>query len=184
MITIRLSRTGKRHKPQYRIVVQEKHRDPWSPALEVLGTYNPHTSPSTIELKEERIKHWLENGAQPSESVQNMFINAGLMEAEKAKSVTISKKRSAKLEEKKANDKAKSAEAAEAKKAEAEAKVAEEAAAKEEAAKEEAAPEVETVPEETKEETPAEEVKEESAPEAKAEEAAPAEEEKKEKSAE
>ena len=183
MITIRLSRTGKRHKPQYRIVVQEKHRDPWSPAMEILGTYNPNTSPSTIELNEERIKHWLEQGAQPSNTIHNMLVNAGIIKDDKAKAVTISKKRASKLEEKQAEAKAKKAEAVEAKKAEKEAKAAEEAAAKEETAKAETAPEAEVAAEETKEEAPKEEVKEETAPEAKAEEEAPAKEEKKEESA-
>ena len=178
MLTIRLSRTGKRHKPQYRIVLQEKGRDPWSPAQEILGTYNPHTSPSTINLEEERITYWLGMGAQPSNTVANMLMNAGLMKADKkAKSVAISKKRAGKLtekaaeaeeakkaaaEKKKADDEA----AAEAKKAETEAKKveaeaakaaeAEAAAAPAEEVKEEAAPEA---TEEKKEEAPAEEVK-------------------------
>ncbi len=168
MLTIRLSRTGKRHKPQYRIVLQEKGRDPWAPAQEILGTYNPHTSPSTIELKEERITHWLGKGAQPSNTVANMLINAGLMKSDKkAKSVAISKKRAGKLtekaaaqeeakkaaaEKKKADDEA----AAEAKKAEAEAKKAEAEAVKAAEAEKPAEAPVEEVKEEVKEETPAE----------------------------
>lgn len=101
MLTIRLSRTGKRHKPQYRIVVQEKQHDPWSPAIEIIGTYNPHTEPNTIKFKEDRVKHWLEVGAQPSNTVHNMLVNAGMIEADKAKSVTISNKREKKMEDKK-----------------------------------------------------------------------------------
>lgn len=160
MLTIRLSRTGKRHKPQYRIVVQEKQHDPWSPALEVVGHYNPHTKPSTIELKEDRIKEWLAKGAQPSNTVHNMLINAGLIKADKAKSVAISNKRSAKMTEKKAEAENKAAEAAAAK-AEAEAAAAaapaEEAPAEEKPAEEPKEETTEEKKDETSEEVPAEE---------------------------
>lgn len=140
MLTIRLTRTGKRHKPQYRIVLQEKGRDPWSPAIENLGTYNPHTSPSTIELKEERITHWLSMGAQPSNTVHNMLVNAGIIkEGKKVKAVSISKKRKTKLATKDAEKAEKTAEAKTKAKetAEAEKAVAKEASAKPEAPKEE-----------------------------------------------
>jgi len=150
MVTIRLSRTGKKHAPQYRIVVQQKHTDPWSPAIEIVGTYNPRTNPSTIELKEESIKKWIANGAQPSNTVHNILVNAGIIEEKKKKkAVAVSNKRRAKLAEKKAEKEAKKAEAAEkAKEAEA---PAEEAATKEEA----------PAAEEKAEEAPEEEVKEE-----------------------
>lgn len=152
MLTIRLTRTGKRHKPQYRIVLQEKGRDPWSPALEILGNYNPHTSPSTVELNEERISHWLSMGAQPSNTVHNMLVNAGLIKEEgKAKSVAISNKRKAKLAEKKAEKAEKEAEA------KVKAKEAEEAKI-EEAKKPVEVPQEETTPAEA--EIPAEESKE------------------------
>lgn len=128
MLTIRLSRTGKKHKPQYRIVVQEKHEDPWAPAKEVVGLYNPHTEPSTIELNEEKIKSWLEKGAQPSNTVNNMLINAGIIKGEKAKAVRITKKRATKMEEKKSAEEEAQKAAEEAKKAEEETKKAEEAA--------------------------------------------------------
>ncbi len=132
MVTIRLSRTGKRHAPQYRIVVQQKQTDPWSPAIEVLGTYNPRTNPSTINLKEDRIKEWIANGAQPSETVHNLFVNAGLIEGKKKKAVTISNKRKAKMSEK----------AAAAEEAKAAKKVADaEKVASEEAKEEEVKPE-------------------------------------------
>lgn len=129
MLTIRLSRTGKRHKPQYRVVLQEQGRDPWSPALEILGNYNPHTNPSTVVLKEDRVKHWLSVGAQPSETVHNMLVTAGIIETGKKRSVTISAKRSKKLVQKKTEAEAAAAEKAEKAKAKAEAEAAEKAAA-------------------------------------------------------
>ena len=107
MLTIRLSRTGKKKAPSYRIVLQENHRDPWSPAIEVLGTYNPRAEKDGIVLKEDRIKYWLKHGVQPSNTVHNLFVDAKLMEGEKLSSVTITKRRSAKLGEKVAAEKAK-----------------------------------------------------------------------------
>jgi small subunit ribosomal protein S16 len=159
MLTIRLSRTGKKHAPQYRIVVQEKHTDPWSPAKDVVGIYNPHTSPSTIELKEDKIKDWLAKGAQPSASVQNMLINAGIIKADKAKSVAISNKRAAKMNEKKAEEvEAKAAKDAEAKAAkEAEEQAVKEAAEAEAKVEEAPAEEAATTTQETKVEEVAEE---------------------------
>ena len=42
--------------------------------------YNPRTNPATIKLQEDRIYHWMKNGAQPSESVEQIFKTAGLLE--------------------------------------------------------------------------------------------------------
>ncbi len=130
MLTIRLSRTGKHKAPQYRLVLQEKGRDPWAKAQEILGWYNPTTNPSTYELKEERIKEWISKGAQPSNTVHNLLVTAGVIKSDKKSSITISKKRSGKLEKKKVADAEAKAAKAEKAKAEAEAKKEEEAAAK------------------------------------------------------
>lgn len=166
MITIRLSRTGKHKAPQYRIVVQDKHKDPWSPALEVLGHFNPRRNPVELVLNKERAQYWLSKGAQLSETVHNMFVDQGLVKAEKQSSVNISKKRAKKLEEEKAEaEKAKqeaTAKAEAAKAAEAEAKLAAEEAAKAEAEAAKAAAEAaaaapapEATPEAPAEEAPA-----------------------------
>lgn len=109
MLTIRLSRTGKKKQPYYRIVLQENTRDPWSPAIEVLGNYNPRLERKDAVLEEERIKYWVSKGAQPSATVRNLFIDRGLMKAEKVRKVTITAKRAKKLAEQKA--KAESAQA-------------------------------------------------------------------------
>lgn len=143
MLTIRLSRTGKRHAPQYRIVVQEKTQDPWAPAKEIVGTYNPHTQPSTVELKKERIEYWLEHGAQPSETVHNMLVEAGLIEGDKIDVVHITGKRKEKMAQK-AEEAKEAQEAEKAKKAE-EAEGAQDAEDAEEAPAE--APAEETAPE-------------------------------------
>ncbi|MFA6131066.1 MAG: 30S ribosomal protein S16 [Patescibacteria group bacterium] len=107
MITIRLSRIGKRGQPQYRMVVQDSHRDPWSPAIEVVGLFDPRSNPPRIELQAERIGEWLSKGAQPSSTVHNMLVDAKIIDAKKQKTVTISKKRKAAIDAKKAEAEAK-----------------------------------------------------------------------------
>ncbi|MGB6677149.1 MAG: 30S ribosomal protein S16 [Terriglobales bacterium] len=66
---IRLSRTGARKQPQYRVVVIEKERARNGRPVEVVGTYNPRTEPASIELKRERIDYWVSKGAKMSDRV-------------------------------------------------------------------------------------------------------------------
>jgi small subunit ribosomal protein S16 len=66
---IRLSRTGARKQPQYRVVVIEKERARNGRPVEVVGTYNPRTSPASIDLKRERIDYWVSKGAKMSDRV-------------------------------------------------------------------------------------------------------------------
>lgn len=102
MLTIRLSRIGKKKQPSYRFIVCEKARDPWGKALEILGSYNTLTNPPSMQLDEERAKYWISKGAQPSDTVNNIFIDKGLISGEKRKLMQISKVRKAKLAKKKA----------------------------------------------------------------------------------
>jgi small subunit ribosomal protein S16 len=69
---IRLARFGARKQPYYRIVVIEKDRARNGRSIEVVGTYNPRTSPATLDLKRDRIEYWTKNGAQFSERVQKL----------------------------------------------------------------------------------------------------------------
>jgi small subunit ribosomal protein S16 len=69
VLMIRLARFGARKQPYYRIVVIDKERARNGRAVEVVGTYNPRTSPASVELKRDRIDHWVKNGAQLSERV-------------------------------------------------------------------------------------------------------------------
>lgn len=80
MVKIRLRRVGLRNQPSYRIVAADKEKPRDGRFLEILGFYNPRTDPSTIEVKEDRIYHWLNNGAQPSDSVAMIFKQIGLLE--------------------------------------------------------------------------------------------------------
>ena len=80
MVRIRLRRTGMRRQPSYRIVAAEKERSRDGKFLEILGSYNPRTEPSTVIVKEDRIYHWMKNGAQPSDSVKQIFGYTGVAE--------------------------------------------------------------------------------------------------------
>jgi small subunit ribosomal protein S16 len=80
MVRIRLRKMGLRHQPYYRIVVADRESPRDGRFLEVVGTYNPRTEPSTILIEEERVYHWMGHGAQPSESVAKLFKQIGLAE--------------------------------------------------------------------------------------------------------
>lgn len=73
MVRIRLRRVGLKGQTSYRLVVADKEAPRDGRFIEIVGSYNPRTEPSTIELKEERIYEWLSKGAQPSESVAQIF---------------------------------------------------------------------------------------------------------------
>ena len=97
MLSIRLSRTGKKKQPHYRVIVVDKKRDPWGKSIEILGHRNPRTKETV--LKDERIKYWLGQGAQPSNTVWNMLVEAGIVKGDKRGVTHISKKRSGKAKE-------------------------------------------------------------------------------------
>jgi small subunit ribosomal protein S16 len=80
MVRIRLRRIGLRHQPSYRIMAADKESPRDGRFLEILGSYNPRTNPSTVQVDEEKVYGWLRNGAQPSESVAQVFKSVGLME--------------------------------------------------------------------------------------------------------
>ena len=103
MLTIRLSRVGKKKQPSYRLIVSEKARDPWGKFLENLGTYNPRTNPSTSVFNVERINYWISKGAQTSDTVRNLLIDQKIIEGEKVRKVKISIRRKAKIAKKQAS---------------------------------------------------------------------------------
>ncbi len=80
MVRIRLRRVGFKKQPSYRIVAADKEKQRDGRFLEVMGFYNPRTEPATIEINEERVYDWLNKGAQPSDSVKQIFNTVGLME--------------------------------------------------------------------------------------------------------
>jgi small subunit ribosomal protein S16 len=77
MVRIRLRRVGLKKQPSYRIVAADKEAPRDGRFLEILGFYNPRTEPATINIKEDRVYDWLSKGAQPSESVNQIFTSIG-----------------------------------------------------------------------------------------------------------
>jgi small subunit ribosomal protein S16 len=80
MVRIRLRRIGLKGQPTYRVVAADKESPRDGRFLEILGVYNPRTQPATIHLKEDRVYHWMKNGALPTESVAQVFKSAGLLD--------------------------------------------------------------------------------------------------------
>ena len=76
MLMIRLARMGARKQPYYRVVVIDKERARNGRALEIVGLYNPRTSPATVDLKRDRIEHWVSKGAQVSDRVSKLMSKA------------------------------------------------------------------------------------------------------------
>jgi small subunit ribosomal protein S16 len=76
-VKIRLLRMGKIRNPQYRIVVADSRTKRDGRAIEFVGIYQPKYDPSLIEVKSDRVQHWLSVGAQPSEAVQRILEKTG-----------------------------------------------------------------------------------------------------------
>jgi small subunit ribosomal protein S16 len=74
-------RTGAKKRPSYRIVVKEKQSKRDGACLENLGTYNPTREPAEIKLKAERVRYWLERGAQPTDTVNRLIKQAAKAQA-------------------------------------------------------------------------------------------------------
>jgi len=73
VLMIRLARVGARKQPYYRVVVIEKDRARNGRSVEVVGTYNPRTTPASLTLKRDRIDYWVGNGALLSDRVGKLY---------------------------------------------------------------------------------------------------------------
>jgi small subunit ribosomal protein S16 len=72
-VRIRLTRVGAKKNPLWRIVVADQRAKRDGRAIETIGSYNPQTEPSTIVLDTERAQHWLDHGAQPTNTVAKLL---------------------------------------------------------------------------------------------------------------
>jgi len=77
-VRLRLTRVGARKDPVWRVVVADGRAKRDGRVIETVGHYNPQTQPSTIVLKEDRIRAWLSRGAQPSETVSKLLKTQGI----------------------------------------------------------------------------------------------------------
>lgn len=78
MVKIRLTRLGAHKKPYYRLVVADARSRRDGPFIDIIGTYNPMKDPSEIKFDGEKIKLWLQRGAQPTDKVKKLIRMAGL----------------------------------------------------------------------------------------------------------
>lgn len=78
-VKLRLKRMGAKKAPFYRVVAADSRAPRDGRFIEELGYYNPKTEPATVSLKEEEIMKWLNNGAQPTDTVRSLLSKAGIM---------------------------------------------------------------------------------------------------------
>lgn len=100
MLVIRLRRVGKKKIPFYRLVVTQKTAPPQGKFIEILGFYNPKSKDKKIEIKEKRVKFWIEKGAQLSDTVNNLLCKIGFLPKSAIIKKTITKKKKKEKEEK------------------------------------------------------------------------------------
>jgi small subunit ribosomal protein S16 len=71
-VRVRLTRVGSKKNPIWRVVVADQRSPRDGRFIETIGHYNPQTEPSTITIDEERFKHWVSRGAQPTNTVKQL----------------------------------------------------------------------------------------------------------------
>jgi small subunit ribosomal protein S16 len=82
MLAIRLTKTGKKNAPHYRIVVQEKRSKLNGKSIDIIGHYHPASTGKELVIDTERAAHWIKAGAQPSDTVTNLFVKQGILSKE------------------------------------------------------------------------------------------------------
>ena len=85
MVKIRLRRVGAKKKPQYRLVVADARSPRDGGFIEIIGHYNPLTDPETVVIAEDKARHWLERGAQPTDTAARLLAKVGIIEESKAR---------------------------------------------------------------------------------------------------
>ena len=81
MLRMRLTRTGAKKRPSYRVIVADSRAPRDGRHVDILGYYDPMTQPTTIKIDTERAVRWLRNGAQPTERVRILLRHAGVLKA-------------------------------------------------------------------------------------------------------
>ena len=79
MVKIRLRRMGAKKAPYYRIVAADSRSPRDGRCIEEIGAYNPLTEPATITVDSEKAKTWIQNGAQPTDTVRGLLKKAGVL---------------------------------------------------------------------------------------------------------
>ena len=81
MVRIRLRRTGRKKAPHYRIVVADSQSPRDGRFIEIIGQYAPRQGNNALNLEVERANYWLDQGAQPSDTVRSLLRRAGVLKA-------------------------------------------------------------------------------------------------------
>lgn len=81
MVKIRLRRTGRKKQPTYRIVIADSQSPRDGKFIEVIGQYAPRQGELALNLKNDRVNYWLDNGAQPTDTVRSLLRKAGVLKA-------------------------------------------------------------------------------------------------------
>ena len=79
MVKIRLRRMGAKKSPYYRIVVADSRSPRDGRCIEEIGTYNPLTEPAAITVDADKAKTWIQNGAQPTDTVRGLLKKASVL---------------------------------------------------------------------------------------------------------
>lgn len=79
MVKLRLRRIGRKKLPLYKIVAADSRSPRDGRFIEAVGNYDPKHNPPTIDVKEERVLHWLKSGAKPTDTVKNLLSSKGIM---------------------------------------------------------------------------------------------------------
>jgi len=78
LVKIRLTRLGAHKRPFYRVVIADSRARRDGPFIEIIGTYDPLKEPSEVKLNVDKVKYWLQRGAQPTVIVKKLIQRAGL----------------------------------------------------------------------------------------------------------
>ena len=76
-LKLRLTRMGSKKKPFYRIVAVDSASRRDGRALDYVGYYNPMTEPAEIKIDQDKVKSWIEQGAQPTDTVRSLLKKSG-----------------------------------------------------------------------------------------------------------
>ena len=79
-VKLRLTRLGAKKNPYYRVVVADSRYPRDGRFIEVIGTYNPMTEPAEIKIDAEKVKTWIKNGAQPTDTVKALLKKTGAID--------------------------------------------------------------------------------------------------------
>ena len=85
MVKIRLRRVGTKNRPSYRLVVADVRAPRDGAFIAIIGHYNPLTDPETVVIDEEKARHWLEQGAQPTDTAARLLAKVGIIEESEAR---------------------------------------------------------------------------------------------------